>query len=103
MKRSVAIFEPEENLSIKDLNDLYHEQIDEAASDPNTHFIISYKFLFAIRYLEKKRYRNVVIYHILGDNSKHSFKKKEGFTSNIEIQEAMLQDSSEQIVYKKNG
>ena len=98
MKRIVAIFEPDEVLSIKELNDVYHEKIDDAGSDPNTHFILSYRFLFALRYLEKKRYRNVTVYHILGgDTSKHSFRKLEGFSSHIELREGLLQDSTERI------
>lgn len=95
MKRIVAIFEPEGKPTIKELNDIYHEKIDEAGCDPRTHFILSQNFLFAIRYLEKKRYRNVVIYHLINDDTKHSFKRKEGFSSIIELKEGLLQDSTE--------
>ena len=95
MKRVIAILEPEEKLTVKDLNDLYHEKIDEASNDPNTHFILSHKFSFALRYLEKKRFRNVTVYHMLGGGEKHPFKKKEGFSSCIELKEALLQDSTE--------
>jgi len=93
MKHVIAIIEPENNLGTKELNDIYHDRIDDAGSNPNAHFILSHKFTFAIRYLEKKRYRNVTVYHV--SDTKHSFKKKEGFSSYIELQEGLFQDSNE--------
>jgi hypothetical protein len=101
MKRVIAIFEPSEKLTIKELNDLYHEQIDNASGSPHVHFITSHKFTFIIRYLEKKRFRNVTIYHTSEKTSKHSFKKREGFSSFIELHEALMQDSNEQIYGKE--
>lgn len=79
----------------------------QVIDDPNVSLIISDESgccSLTLRYLAKRKYRNVTIYH-LGDENKDMFKNisglpfktRGGFTSYIEINEALRQDSDMQI------
>lgn len=111
MKRVVAILEPKTSIAQSDtflrkyssseLNSMYHEKIDEVLTDPNVHIVISENFIFAAKYLERRKFRNCTVYHI-GDTPKHNigkFKSKGGFTSLIELEESLKQDSNEVITF----
>lgn len=100
-KRIVAIFEPDVPCTNAQLNSGYHEQIDELIRDPSVRIIISENFLFGAKYLNAVGFRNCTVYHI-GDEPKHSigkFKNKGGFTSVIELVEALRQNSTEKIYF----
>ena len=95
--RIVAILEPKKAYNSSELNSLYHEEIDNVLADPKVRIIISENFIFAAKYLENRKFRNCTIYH-LGEKPKHligKFKTKGGFSSAIEIGEALQQDSNE--------
>lgn len=96
MSRIIAILEPEKKLTASEINSLYHEKIDEAAADPNVHFIVSETFIFAIKYLSSLGFRKCTIYAL---NSRanpvfRSFKVRNDFTSMIELKEALIQNSN---------
>jgi hypothetical protein len=98
--RIVAVLEPKRPCTSSELNSLYHERIDELLKDPYINIIMSENFIFAAKYLESRRFRNCTIYHI-GDEPKHiigKFKTKGGFTSTIELEECLRQDSTEVIL-----
>lgn len=85
-----------------ELNVMYHEKIDEVLTDPNVHIVISENFIFAAKYLERRKFRNCTVYHIGEDTPKHNigkFKTKGGFTSLIELEESLKQDSTETISF----
>lgn len=92
-----AILEPDEKMSMAQLNSAYHETIDILSSHHNTHFIISDTFTFAQKYLAERGFRNCTLYH-LGDvpiRNLGRFKTKGGFNSRIEILEALKQNCDE--------
>lgn len=78
----------------------------QVIDDPNISLIISDESgcgTLTLRYLAKRKYRNVTIYH-LGEEPKVfknisglPFKTQSGFTSYIEINEALRQNSDFQI------
>lgn len=98
-ERIVAILEPKKPCTSSELNSLYHERIDELLKDPNVSIIISESFIFAAKYLESRKFRKCTIYHI-GGEPRHAigkFETKGGFTSAIELEECLKQDSVETI------
>lgn len=99
--RTVSLFEPKQKYSISELNTLCHEKIDELLSDPKIYIILSENFSFAVRYLQTRKFRNCTIYHTGDDQPKRfqNFKHKGGFTSLIELEESLKQDSQEQIIF----
>jgi len=78
----------------------------QVIDDPNISLIVSDETgcaTLTLRYLAKRKYRNVTIYH-LGEEEKVfknisglPFKTRRGFTSYIEINEALRQNSELQI------
>jgi ribulose bisphosphate carboxylase small subunit len=93
----VALFEPKVKYTTSELNSKCHEKIDNLLKDSSVHIIVSENFNFAIKYLEKRRFRNCTVYH--KNSIITSFKKKGGFTSFIELEECMKQESTEQIYF----
>jgi len=98
--RTVSLLEPKAEYSVSKMNILCHEKIDELLADPKIHLILSENFSFAVRYLQTRKFRNCTVYHMEEKPKRaNSFKNKGGFTSLIELEESLKQDSEEQIIF----
>ena len=99
MSKTIAILEPEKKLSTAELNSIYHEKIDEAAADPNVHFIVSETFMFAIKYLSSLGFRKCTVYALNSRTNPvyKTYKVRNDFTSMIELREALIQNSTDVI------
>jgi hypothetical protein len=101
-KRIVAFFGPLKDMTTAELNSRCHEKIDNVITDPHVHIILPESFVFAIKYLERRKYprSRCTVYH-LGEKPQktHSFRNKGGFTSGVELNACLEQDASEEILF----
>ena len=99
MENIVAII-PNRDIKIVDFNFYFLPLIEKEMENPNTKFIFSDMHSFIARYMNNRRYRNCVIYHI-GNTPKHqvgNYKTKGGFASYDEIYYTLKDDATKELV-----
>jgi hypothetical protein len=98
-KKIIGVICPD-GITFAEFSDRYSSRLDEAMQDPHTHFIFSASSSgYLTKYISGERFRECTIYHTnqkLKSNTA-KFQTKGGFSSNLEILEAIRQDSTEVI------
>ena len=98
MVNTVAII-LSENTTVDQFTCFYAPKIQTAMGHPHTHFIFSDRHPFVARYLSQQRFRSCTIYHA-GNTPKHTiggYQLQGGFTSYVEIDEA-LREAADEII-----